>query len=591
MAKEKVSLCQEHHIYATEEERMCHNRMLWGYIDRLPILDPKLKWICPVQENFATIRNHDLYGRYISKRFWLVGIDKSGYAISIRSISITHLLSNAYGVVEEGAEAPVITAVLDESGKLTPSTLVSHIRAIDDNSWIHDDGDVFSVISPIAIRRTGISKEVYYPKYKEGELIVQNNRVELTTGIMQSYTIVGVPSEEELKAAISALNWYVSFYGDVSVVGKDGVRINKDNKRLLKCPSDFQGGYMIPDGITEIGDYAFSNCQGITSVTIPHSIKRIGAKAFYNCKGLTTIDIPNSVTNISADAFDECNPHVAEIADIYRTKLEEKIRQQREEEETARRLEAERARQEAERARQKAERAREEAKRIAAEQERLRIIKARDAEEQRRLQEQQMQEMLQGSILFFDTETTGVPRNYKAPVTDSYNWPRLVQLAWTMADKEGNVLKKKSVIIKPEGFSIPSDAAEVHSITTERAIREGKPLSDVLDEFATDLSFAAQVVGHNIDFDQHIVGAELCRYGMDFNALMDKPCTCTMKSSTNFCAIPNPNTYFGGYKWPSLQELYQKLFNRSFEDAHDALADVSATKECFFELKRRGIIQ
>lgn len=590
MAKEKVSLCAERNTYATEEERMCHNRMLLGYIDRLPLLNPELKWICPVQENFATICNHTLYGRFISKRFWLVGIDKSGYAISIRSIPITNLLSNAYGVVEEGAEAPVITAVLDESGKLTPSTLVSRIRAIDDISWIHDDGDVFSVISPIAIRLTGIFKEVYYPKYKDGELIVQNNRVELTTGLMRFYTIVGVPSEDELEEAISALNWNLSFYGHVSVIGKDGVRINKDNKRLLKCPADFQGGYMIPDGITEIGDYAFSNCSGLTTIEIPNSIKRIGAKAFYNCKGLTTIDIPNSVTNISADAFDECNPHVAEIAYIYRTKLEEKIRQQREEEETARRLEAERARQEAERARQEAERAREEAKRIAAEQERLRIIKAREEEEQRRLQEQQMQEMLQGSILFFDTETTGKPLNYKAPVTDLYNWPRLVQLAWIMADKDGNVLKKKSVIIKPEGFSIPADSVAVHGITTERALREGLSLNDVLEEFATDLSLAEHIVGHNIDFDQHIVGAELCRIGMNFNTLMDKPCTCTMKTSTKYCAIPNPNTYFGGYKWPSLQELYQKLFNRSFEDAHDALADITATKECYFELKHQGII-
>lgn len=201
-----------------------------------------------------------------------------------------------------------------------------------------------------------------------------------------------------------------------------------------------------------------------------------------------------------------------------------------------------------------------------------------------------MQEILQDSIIFFDTETTGKPRNYRAPVIDSYNWPRLVQLAWIMADKNGNVLKKKSVIIKPDGFSIPSEAVKVHGITTDRANREGKPLQEVLEEFAMDLSLAEQVVGHNIDFDQHIVGAELCRLNMDYDALMDKPCICTMRSSTDFCAIPNSNSYYGGYKWPSLQELYRKLFNRSFDDAHDALSDVTATKECFFELKRRGVI-
>jgi len=218
------------------------------------------------------------------------------------------------------------------------------------------------------------------------------------------------------------------------------------------------------------------------------------------------------------------------------------------------------------------------------------VSETRKEEEQRRLQKQQMQEMLQGSILFFDTETTGKPLNYKAPVRDLYNWPRLVQLAWIMADKDGNVLKKKSVIIKPEGFSIPADSVAVHGITTERALREGLSLNDVLEEFATDLSLAEHIVGHNIDFDQHIVGAELCRIGMNFNTLMDKPCTCTMKTSSKYCAIPNPNTYFGGYKWPSLQELYCKLFGHEFSDAHDALADITATKECYFELKRRGII-
>ena len=212
-------------------------------------------------------------------------------------------------------------------------------------------------------------------------------------------------------------------------------------------------------------------------------------------------------------------------------------------------------------------------------------------QEQQRLMEQKMQEMMQGSILFFDTETTGTPRNYKAPISDSYNWPRLVQLAWIMADKNGNILKKKSLIIRPSGFTIPADAAAVHGITTEKAEREGVLLHDVLEEFEMDLSFAGQIVGHNIDFDQHIVGAELYRLGMNNGILMDKPCICTMKSSTDFCAIPNPNPYFGGYKWPSLQELYCKLFGHEFSDAHDALADITATKECFFELKRRGIIK
>ena len=216
-----------------------------------------------------------------------------------------------------------------------------------------------------------------------------------------------------------------------------------------------------------------------------------------------------------------------------------------------------------------------------------RVIERKE-EIERRIATQQGRKRLVGSVLFFDTETTGTPRSNIAPVTDSYNWPRLVQLAWIMTDKDGKVLKRQSHIIIPENFYISDDAVKVHHITTERALQEGQLLHVVLDEFLSDLELAEQVVGHNIDFDMHIVGAELYRMNLDYNLLMNKPSTCTMKLSTNYCAIPKKNS--DAYKWPSLPELYRKLFNRDFADAHDALADITATKECFFELRKRGII-
>ena len=62
-------------------------------------------------------------------------------------------------------------------------------------------------------------------------------------------------------------------------------------------------------------------------------------------------------------------------------------------------------------------------------------------------------------FLFFDTETTGLPQRWNAPVTDVDNWPRLVQLAWIMCDDKGNIIEERSDIIKPEGFSIPVEAS------------------------------------------------------------------------------------------------------------------------------------
>ncbi len=328
-------------------------------------------------------------------------------------------------------------------------------------------------------------------------------------------------------------------------------------------PRTYSGEYVIPFGIKTIANYAFYRCKRLTSVIIPNSVTCIEEDAFDDCESLVSIEIPNSVTHVGWNAFGWKAKWTSIVVPLGE---EERFCQMDGLKDYASII-----RQTSEKRKQQQQQ--------------------RDEYEQRLLLEQQRQELFQDSILFYDTETTGKPLKYKAPVIDLSNWPRLVQLAWIIADKEGNVLKKKSVIIKPDGFSIPADAVAVHGITTERAQREGLPLKDVLEEFATDLSLAEHVVGHNIDFDQHVVGAELCRLGMDFNALMDKPCTCTMKTTTNFCAIPNPNTYFGGYKWPSLQELYRKLFNRDFENAHDALADITATKDCFFELKRRGMIK
>lgn len=202
--------------------------------------------------------------------------------------------------------------------------------------------------------------------------------------------------------------------------------------------------------------------------------------------------------------------------------------------------------------------------------------------------------------LFFDTETTGLPDDDDEPASNTDNWPRLVQLAWILTDIEGNVLSSNSKIIKPQGFTIPSSATDVHGITTEKALRDGEPLQQVICSFLEDARVALYFVGHNISFDQNVVGAELNRLGIE-DSVSSAPSICTMKETVDFCAI---NRYWDDedipelygevmddeYEYPSLQDLYYKLFGENFEDAHDAMADVTATMKCFFELKRNGLI-
>ena len=187
--------------------------------------------------------------------------------------------------------------------------------------------------------------------------------------------------------------------------------------------------------------------------------------------------------------------------------------------------------------------------------------------------------------LFFDTETTGLPRNWKAPVTDLNNWPRLVQLAYLLYDSDGNKISGGDFIIKPEGFIIPADVSRIHGITHERALNEGQPLNSVLRHFNMLIEQANWLVAHNMSFDEKIVGCEFLRNGMN-NSIPAKNRICTMEKTTNFCAIPGPY----GNKWPKLSELHYKLFKTNFEEAHNAAVDISATARCFWELRRLGKI-
>jgi DNA polymerase III subunit alpha len=190
-------------------------------------------------------------------------------------------------------------------------------------------------------------------------------------------------------------------------------------------------------------------------------------------------------------------------------------------------------------------------------------------------------------FLIFDTETTGLPRNYTAPPSDFDNWPRMVQIAWQLHDEKGNLLQHDSIIVKPEGYTIPFATVLIHGITNERANEEGLDLTGTLQKFVEVLQQSSYLCGHNIEFDMNIIGAELLRCG--FENVLEKRAFIDTKNdqTTEFCAIPGGRG--GKFKWPTLTELYQKLFNKGFEEAHNAAFDVAATAKVFFEILKRGI--
>ncbi|MBP5423845.1 MAG: 3'-5' exonuclease [Paludibacteraceae bacterium] len=190
-------------------------------------------------------------------------------------------------------------------------------------------------------------------------------------------------------------------------------------------------------------------------------------------------------------------------------------------------------------------------------------------------------------LIVFDTETTGMPKSMDDPVFESSSWPHIVQISW-VAVKDNAIKKKEDHIIKPDGFSIPSESVAIHRITNAYAAKYGESLEVVLSEFCSDVQASKVVVGHNLDYDQKVVLAELYRLQKRGNPFSCKVMVCTMKQSVNYCAFPGKNRW--SFRYPKLEELYKKLFNKQMEGAHNSMHDVEATYECYKELIKQGVI-
>ena len=191
-------------------------------------------------------------------------------------------------------------------------------------------------------------------------------------------------------------------------------------------------------------------------------------------------------------------------------------------------------------------------------------------------------------FLIFDTETTGLPKNYNAPLTNFDNWPRMVQIAWQLHDELGNFVEAQNHIVRPDGYIIPINVQVVHGISTEYALEHGEPLHDVLDMFLEAAKKAKYLVGHNINFDLSIVGCEYLRDRGE-NPLPNWKVvdTCTEKTA-NYCQFPGGG--HGKFKFPKLIDFHKLLFGEDFSSAHNACADVEATARVFLECVRLGVL-
>jgi len=186
-------------------------------------------------------------------------------------------------------------------------------------------------------------------------------------------------------------------------------------------------------------------------------------------------------------------------------------------------------------------------------------------------------------ILFFDTETTGLPIMEKYNFfdynnLDKYASARLVSLSYCITDENNNEIKTIDKIIKPTDFVIPEASILIHNITNDKAQQLGIEIKKVLEEFLIDLLTVDLIVAHNISFDKNIILSENVRNKFSFDLqteLVNKPCVCTAQMS---------KAKFGKYyKLKDLHDLLCKKENN--EDYHNSLYDTKICKKCYFIMK------
>lgn len=194
--------------------------------------------------------------------------------------------------------------------------------------------------------------------------------------------------------------------------------------------------------------------------------------------------------------------------------------------------------------------------------------------------------------LVFDVETTGLFKYRLA--ADDPSQPRVCQIAGALVSEDERVpLKTYEAIIKPDGWTVPEGATEIHGLTTEKCADLGIPIKEALDGFMALYDRALVLAAFGMTFDSKALRAELRRDGRP-DRFGEKLEACVMRAATPVCDIPPTEKMSAAGrnypKTPNLTEACQIILGETHEDAHDALADVGKTVTIYRSLVTHGQI-
>ncbi|USM11553.1 DEDDh 3'-5' exonuclease [Citromicrobium phage vB_CbaS-RXM] len=195
-------------------------------------------------------------------------------------------------------------------------------------------------------------------------------------------------------------------------------------------------------------------------------------------------------------------------------------------------------------------------------------------------------------ILYYDTETTGLPNRNRS--LDYPTQPYVAQLAYLLEGDDGELIEENDLLIKPydDKWIMSPQSQAIHGKTREMCEEQGLPLPEVMDIFIDAIVECDVLVCHNVSFDKLLLQIQAAKMDKDMqtSAIFEgKPHVCTMLAAMPICKLPKKDRKTG-WKWPTLQETHVHFFGEQFDGAHDAMADITATRRVFRELAKIGAL-